>query len=499
MSSTHDNNTGNENGNENGNVNSDVSATVTVIMDEILERADSISINSSKSSTSSSSSSVSVSETTKDSASGSGTDSSEMSDASSVDVNECDCLSASQTKDLTFKPYNMKDGKYTYTFYSKHAIDKVMSYMYNTINKVKAINRDNTIPFTVVRTSHKYDPKDYGYSQMGFGFYKYDFKGHIFDIEYSQESKVVGTQDTAEKYFSLTVTTSSCDMFDKFYKCAVNFNEDMEVDESQLHIYIMNKYGDWIRYNKIPSRTLKTVYFDEKIKYKVRDDLKSFLTQEKEYQEFGIPFKKNYLITGIPGSGKTSMIKALCKEIGYNLCIFSINHDVDNTTAIIAFRDMPPKSILLIEDIDCLFEKRTGTEENKHFTFSNLINLLDGVLSKQGLITFITTNHPESMDHALLRQGRVDLIIHMNYPRRVDIKNLFRDIMKKSYTTLDEIDTEFDSFYSFIQTKKITMAAIVGFLFRFRKDWKDNIDDLLDGDRFIKEVTKNIEESKLYS
>lgn len=485
---------------DNINAVADVSATVTVIMSEILERADSISANSATSS-SSSSSSESVSETTKDlvTESSVGTDSSEISDASSVDINECDCLSASQTKDITFKPYNMKDGKYTYTFYSKHSIDKVMAYMYNTIDKVTAINRDNTIPFTVYRTSHKYDPKDYGYSQMGFGFYKYDFKGHIFDIEYSQESKVVGTQDTAEKYFSLIITTSSCDMFDKFYKCAVNFNEDMEIDETQLHIYIMNKYGDWIRYNKIPSRTLKTVYFDEKIKYKVRDDLKDFLTKEKEYQEFGIPFKKNYLITGIPGSGKTSMIKALCKEIGYNLCIFSINHDVDNTTAIIAFRDMPPKSILLIEDIDCLFEKRTGTEENKHFTFSNLINLLDGVLSKQGLITFITTNHPESMDHALLRQGRVDLIIHMNYPRRVDIKNLFRDIMKKSYTTLDEIDTEFDAFYAFIQKKKITMAAIVGFLFRFRKDWKDNIDDLLDGDRFIKEVTKNIEESKLYS
>ena len=48
----------------------------------------------------------------------------------------------------------------------------------------------------------------------------------------------------------------------------------------------------------------------------------------------------------------------------------------------------PPKSVLLFEDIDCLFEKRTGTQENKStFTFSNLLNLLDGVFFRKGLIS----------------------------------------------------------------------------------------------------------------
>jgi chaperone BCS1 len=103
----------------------------------------------------------------------------------------------------------------------------------------------------------------------------------------------------------------------------------------------MSKYGEWMRYNKIPSRTLDTVYFDEKLKQKMRADIMDFLKKEKEYDEFGIPYKKNYLLTGIPGSGKTSIIKAMCKEIGYNLCIFSINHDTDNNTALAAFRQSP--------------------------------------------------------------------------------------------------------------------------------------------------------------
>jgi len=255
-----------------------------------------------------------------------------------------------------------------------------------------------------------------------------------------------------------------------------------------------------MRYNKIPSRTLDTVYFDDKQKQKLRTDIIEFIKMEKEYDEFGIPYKKNYLLTGIPGSGKTSIIKAMCREIGYNLCIFSINHDMDNNTALSAFRDIPPKSVLLFEDIDCLFEKRISTSDNKSgFTFSNLLNLLDGVFCRKGLISFITTNHPENLDHALLRQGRTDMIIHMNYPKKVDVKHLFRDMMRKEEMTLEEIDREFDKFYEHIQKKTITMAGLVGFLFRYRRNWADNINELLDADKFIKEVTRNVEDSKLYS
>lgn len=400
-----------------------------------------------------------------------------------------------------FKPSKMADGKYVFFIEGAMLIGKILSYMYNTIEKVSVVHPENKIEFSVKRSTHKYDPKDYGYAQLSFGTYKYTFEGQQFIVEYTEDNTIVGTHDAPEKYRCLRVYTSSCILFDNFIKLASNYNDDLEVDETKLHIYIANKYGDWIRYNKIPSRKLKTIYFDEKIKHKFRDDITNFLSKEKEkeYEEFGIPYKKNYLLTGIPGSGKTSLIKALCKEIGYHLCIFSINHDVDNHTALCAFRDIPPKSILLIEDIDCLFEKRTGTQENKHFTFSNLINLLDGVLSRQGLVTFITTNHPENMDHALLRQGRIDMIIHMNYPKKVDIRNLFHDILRKSYPVLTELDANFDAFYAHIHKKTITMAGIVAFLFRYKKEWSANIGELLDTDKFIKEVTRNMEESKLYA
>jgi ATP-dependent 26S proteasome regulatory subunit len=420
-------------------------------------------------------------------------------------------------------------GQYEYYTDTSSIMNQMLLYMYHTIQNIVNIPdiEDNgngngngcdgpseptttTIPLKLRRRPYKYDKEDFCYVQIGYGTYKYTYtvpasktepeKSAEFVISYRQQDKIVVTSDAPAKFEFMTIRTDSPVVFHHFYRESDNFLENNEHDDTKLHVYVMTKFGEWLRYNKIPSRTLDTVYFDEKLKQKMRADIMDFLKKEKEYDEFGIPYKKNYLLTGIPGSGKTSIIKAMCKEIGYNLCIFSINHDTDNNTALSAFRDIPPKSVLLFEDIDCLFDKRTGTQENKStFTFSNLLNLLDGVFFRKGLISFITTNHPESLDHALLRQGRTDMIIHMNYPKKVDIKHLFRDMMRKEEMTPEEIDREFDRFYELIHKKTITMAGIVGFLFRYRKTWAENINELLDADKFIKEVTRNVEDSKLYS
>jgi hypothetical protein len=419
----------------------------------------------------------------------------------------------------------MPVGQYEYYTENSSIINQMLLYVYHTIHNVVYLSPDadatdatdatdaaapTPTPLKLRRRPYKYDKDDFCYVQMGYGEYKYMYtvpatktepeKTTEFRISYRQEDKTVGTHDGAEKFETMTVRTVSPEIFHHFYRESDNFLENNEQDESKLHIFVMSKYGEWMRYNKIPSRTLDTVYFDEKQKIKLRADITDFLKKEKEYDEFGIPYKKNYLIPGIPGSGKTSIIKAMCREIGYSLCIFSINHDVDNNTALAAFRDIPPKSVLLFEDIDCLFEKRTSSTENKsQFTFSHLLNLLDGVFSRKGLISFITTNHPENLDHALLRQGRTDMIIHMNYPKKVDVKHLFRDMMRKEEMTPEEIDRDFDRFYEHIQKKTITMAGLVGFLFRYRRGWAENINELLDTDKFIKEVTRNVEDSKLYA
>jgi SpoVK/Ycf46/Vps4 family AAA+-type ATPase len=262
---------------------------------------------------------------------------------------------------------------------------------------------------------------------------------------------------------------------------------------------VTNKYSEWNTYSRIPVRRLNTVYMDERVKERIMTDIREFLKSEAEYDAFGIPYKKTYLLTGVPGSGKTSLIKALCNEIHYNLGIMSISRDMDNATIQGSFRNIDPKTVLLLEDIDCLFEKRTSVETSS-FTFSNLLNILDGVLFKHGLIVFITTNHPEKLDPALLRQGRTDLIVELNYPSRTEIEKLFRDMLGgKHYATAEATTDAFKAFYAAIKDKQLPMSAIVNFLFRHRDKHMDNLKELLDGDTFIKRVTGEETSTKLYA
>jgi chaperone BCS1 len=319
---------------------------------------------------------------------------------------------------------------------------------------------------------------------------------HAFEIDFHEEGKVQATNCDLTYFRRLLVRTPTPDSFVEFYKLA---SEIDNTSDEKLRISVTNKYSEWNTYSRIPVRRLNTVYMDERVKQRIMDDINDFLKSEAEYDAFGIPYKKTYLLTGVPGSGKTSLIKALCNEIHYNLGIRSMSRDMDNATVQGSFRSLDPKTVLLLEDIDCLFEKRTSVE-TQSFTFSNLLNILDGVLFKHGLIVFITTNHPEKLDHALLRQGRTDLIIELNYPSRTEIEKLFRDMLgSKHYATPEATTDAFKAFYAAIKDKQLPMSAIVNFLFRHRDRHMDHLKELLDGDTFIKRVTGQENSTKLYA
>ena len=347
-----------------------------------------------------------------------------------------------------------------------------------------------------------YDPLNSLFMSIGLGEYDYGFTGadgvkHAFEIDFHEECKTRTTSCDGITYFRrLVVRTPTPASFVEFYKLA---SEIDNTSDEKLRISVTNKYSEWNTYSRIPVRRLNTVYMDERVKERIMTDIREFLKSEDEYDAFGIPYKKTYLSTGVPGSGKTSLIKALCNEIHYNLGIMSMSRDMDNATIQSSFRNIDPKTVLLLEDIDCLFEKRTSVE-TPSFTFSNLLNILDGVLFKHGLIVFITTNHPEKLDPALLRQGRTDLIVELNYPSRTEIEKLFRDMLGgKHYATAEATTDAFKAFYAAIKDKQLPMSAIVNFLFRHRDKHMDNLKELLDGDSFIKRVTGEETSTKLYA
>ncbi len=376
--------------------------------------------------------------------------------------------------------------------------DYVREYLYTNYEKLgsKKIGLFKDIIKTFGLTSNR--QLKYG---LSYGNYQIQYKGHKINIDYNIEGKERGCSENVQYYKGIIITSDNelaiKDLIDDVYK-----EKNKTLSDGKINIFVPESSGDWIKYQEIPKRNLYSIYIDEKSKTKILNDLKTFITQENEYNSFGIPYKRTYLFSGPPGSGKTSFVKAICNELDYNLSILSLNKKFDDGAFMWAMSSIKEKSILLVEDIDCLFNKREKGTSEIPISFSNFLNVLDGVLYKHGCIMFLTTNHIEKLDHALLRIGRVDYILEFDLPKKAEIKKLFFDIFDKRENKEEknvELEKDFNEFYDSIRSKNLPMAAIVNYLFLNKNNWKENINELINTNNFIKKVLKTDVDKSLYS
>jgi chaperone BCS1 len=135
--------------------------------------------------------------------------------------------------------------------------------------------------------------------------------------------------------------------------------------------------------------------------------------------ELGIPYRRGYLLYGPPGTGKTSFVQALAGQLDFNIAMLSLsqrglNDDLLNHLLL----NVPPRTIVLLEDADAAFSNRRQTDSDGYsganVTYSGLLNALDGVASAEERVIFMTTNHIDRLDDALIRPGRVDMTVHLD-------------------------------------------------------------------------------------
>ena len=94
---------------------------------------------------------------------------------------------------------------------------------------------------------------------------------------------------------------------------------------------------------------------------------------------------------------------ALASKYSYDVAILSLDPKMTDMKLCNAIKNLPKKCFLVIEDIDGLFvERKTGDNHKNCITITGLLNSLDGIMTKQGLITFITTNFKSNLDSALI-------------------------------------------------------------------------------------------------
>lgn len=264
---------------------------------------------------------------------------------------------------------------------------------------------------------------------VGYGRHLIFLKGKLLSISLDKEE----TDHYIEKAtLKITKFGRSHKFFDKILK-EINVKDD-----KNIKIYRSSE-GNWVFNKEQRKNNIENICLEEEKRSLLFKTIGDFVAKKEWYLQKDIPHRLGILLYGPPGTGKTSLIKAIASYFGKNI----YNMTSMNVTLL---TEVPDNSIVLIEDIDSIsidVSKREDKSENNNVTttactneasllgsmfglsFSSLLNAIDGIHDDVGKILFLTTNHIDKLDDALLRPGRIDLKLELGYVNDETARQLF--------------------------------------------------------------------------
>ena len=292
------------------------------------------------------------------------------------------------------------------------------------------------------------------------------YKNH--EIKYSLSTELITVytdKDRKRENYKVQLSTyvdeiEKNDILEDFSQhCLTEYINNLTSSIWEQRLY-NNVNGEWKATPSNNTRKLDTIILKNSLKDDIKTDLQLFLNSEEWYKERDIPYTRGYMFYGHPGTGKTSMIKGIslyAKRHIHSLVLSDVSSDTElmNLLKSINYKD----TVLVIEDIDATLSVVKSRDENhnvkdKHksksdkkkkeddsennnkpkqnenhskssLTLSGLLNAIDGVFTCNGRILIMTTNHPEVLDSALIRPGRIDSKYLFDNCDKKQIKELY--------------------------------------------------------------------------
>lgn len=229
-------------------------------------------------------------------------------------------------------------------------------------------------------------------------------------------------------------------------------------------------YTYWEKTQMINKRRLNTIYLPREIKLKIINTVNGFFASKEYYRQHGIAHNLKILLHGLPGTGKDSIAKMIASEWNRNIFYVTGGKDgkfipnaitdsfVDMINPMFIISDIDKYPFLINEPDMEMQDKDDASKETsiKHKQlFGSMINALDGVLSGEGKIILMTTNHLNKFSPTFLRPGRIDLNLEIppineevfiDYVKDFYNVNLPTDIkLKKPNLTIGEL--QFDAVF----------------------------------------------------
>lgn len=269
------------------------------------------------------------------------------------------------------------------------------------------------------------------------------YKGHLLVFRHQHQ---VGEFSSREEVSISCFGRSPQILKELLFECNIEYTKLVQ-DKTCVYEH---QNGTWAKSEVTDRRRIETVVLNKNGKRELLKHIEAFLnpTSQIWYSNRGIPYRMGYLLYGPPGTGKSSLSKSIAGHFGLDIYTLNLSA-IDEVKLQSLFAKLPSRCVILLEDIDAVSSNRsreaegedarqtvTGShsEENKSIggkvSLSTLLNVIDGVASKEGRVLIMTTNHISHLDDALIRPGRVDKKVELGLADKRMTSDLFCLVFK---------------------------------------------------------------------
>jgi chaperone BCS1 len=236
--------------------------------------------------------------------------------------------------------------------------------------------------------------------------------------------------------YVLTTLKKNRDKLNDFLKELIMNSKRERRRSEKIRTYVLEG-SYWEEFKRYVPMSLEDVFLKQEQKDFIINDIEEWMAEKEFYLKRNWTFKRGYLLYGPAGNGKSSLIAAIARKYKRDIYFLNLNSIRDDEDLLKGFRRIPAGCMLVVEDIDQVWEGRETVSENCKVTFSTFINLLSGVLDKEDIILFFTTNFIDKLDKALIRDGRIDVRIFIDNPEievaQAYLASLYEIAFKLSY------------------------------------------------------------------
>lgn len=292
------------------------------------------------------------------------------------------------------------------------------------------------------------------------------WRNHTFEVVIVEHD---GSKESARIHLKDVETCAAFEDFLRYGRERSKRKGGSDTDKVVVRVIHNSK---WLQVSTYPKRVPESIVTGDSTVNDLLLDMHKFIASEEDYIKYGRPFKRNVLIVGQAGSGKSSIITIMASELDLDICFISITPTMDEKNLCTAIGNLTNNSMLVIEDVDILCTTAT-TSTGAQNALSVLTNVLDGTLHKHKLITVLTTTSPDALEGVLVRKGRIDYTCRLSPLNKTQVESM----VKRVYHDIEGVESLTKLIWKQIESLKgVTATVLADFLFRHRNDKPDDLD-----------------------